>query len=283
MAFDPLVLKYAPWAVSKVNTLELCPRQFSLQYVAKEKQGPKSSDSKVGTTAHLVLEEGLKKPSTPLYEYAKKLCDEVKLLSKEAQQVIDFVPAIRGYIERIDSFKVQTGVTVHEIEHKLAISTAFEKVEFFAKENNILRGVLDQLMITRDQIAILVDHKSGKKKRIDEHNTQFNVYRILICATYPEVQGVQCGINYIGAPKLDWSPRPDRTSGAWTRREVERQLHPWLEHYLNSLVRRLKLVDQGEKEPRPGWQCSWCGYTHLCEEGLAAVLKKRSSQVSANL
>jgi hypothetical protein len=193
------------------------------------------------------------------------------------------VPGIRDYIQRMDRFKKLTGVYLEEIEKKLALKTNFTKAEFFDKVDNILRGVLDQVMITRDQIAVLIDHKSGKRKRIDEHNTQFNVYRILICASYPEVRGVQCGINYIGAPKIDWSLRPDRTPGAWTRYEIERQLHPWLEQYLNTLTRKLRFIDQGQNEPRPAWPCEWCSFTHLCVEGQQEVVKRRKKRESADL
>lgn len=283
MLFDPLILKYAPWAVSKVSMLELCPKQFHLQYIEKIKPGPKSSASLVGTIIHSILEEGLKNPNVALYEFAQSACVEAKLMEADIAKVLSLIPPVRSYIERTNEFIKKTGVYIHDLEKKLAISFALEKAEFFDKDNNLVRGILDQVMITKDQIAILVDHKSGKKKKIDEYGVQCNVYRILICAAYPQVRGVQCGIHHIGSPKLDWTPRPDRTMGAWTRREVEQQLHPWLEHYLHAQVRWLEPLDEGKHQPRPGWPCEWCGFSNLCEEGKQEILRRQQKRMSQDL
>jgi hypothetical protein len=131
-------------------------------------------------------------------------------------------------------------------------------------------------MITRDNVMIVLDHKSGKKKKIEEHSTQFYAYMLMIMSNFP-VTAVQCGINYIGTDQVDWFPRENGDSGAWTRDEVKR-LRSWLATYLNKSVNKLRLIDERNAAPETGWQCDYCGYVDACNVGLTEVERRRQKR-----
>lgn len=283
MPLPEVVLEYAPWSVSKAGMLQICPKQFQFQHVLRLAQAPKSQESKVGTTIHTVLEYGLMKPPQDLSGYTEELAQREGLTEAEAAQVRAMVPAAEEYVRRITAFRLTARVVRSVVEPKLAISPTFQPVDFFARTNNLIRGLLDEVEITEGGVAILVDHKSGRRKPIAEHATQLHVYRLLIVANYPEVKGVQCAINYVGSPKLDWAPRPDGGPGPWTRGEIQGQLQHWLEHFLHSLARPLANMRDGEPKKNPGWACDWCAYVAHCPEGQAVVAERKAKRDARNV
>jgi CRISPR/Cas system-associated exonuclease Cas4 (RecB family) len=270
--FDERVLKHGPWSISKANLLDLCGAQYAYKYVEKMKEGRKSSSSRVGVVAHALLEAELTKGGQDLPALLQNAIEKEGLTSDEQREVRTRLPAIADFGTRIRRFKEANDVQQEFVEHQLAIRPDFSRTTFFDK-SGLLRGVLDHGMITRDNVMIVLDHKSGKKKKIEEHSTQFYAYMLMVMANFPVV-AVQCGINYIGSEQVDWFPRQNGESGAWTREEVS-TLRPWLEHYLNKSVRKLQLIDEHHAEPETGWQCDYCGYVDACNVGLAEVERRR--------
>jgi hypothetical protein len=147
----------------------------------------------------------------------------------------------------------------------------------------LLRGVIDHAMRTSDDYLIVLDHKSGKKKPIAEHSTQFYAYMALALVNFPWVQGVQSGIHYIGEPKVDWFPRFDGKPGAWQRDEISRTMFPWLRQFLNRTALKLGVVDTGAPRAETGWQCGFCGYLAHCEPGQAKVKERAQRKGDANV
>lgn len=147
----------------------------------------------------------------------------------------------------------------------------------------LLRGVIDHAMRTSDDFLIVLDHKSGKKKPIGEHATQFYAYMALALANFPWVKGVQSGIHYIGEPKVDWFPKFDGTSGAWLREDIVRTVFPWLRQFINRTSTKLGLVETGAPRAETGWQCNFCGFAAHCEQGRAEIEKRARRKGEANV
>jgi CRISPR/Cas system-associated exonuclease Cas4 (RecB family) len=261
-----------------MGVLSLCARQYLFKYVEKLKESTGSESSRVGVSVHTILEYALKNPGKSIDEVVEITILNDKLTLEEALQVRNRIAAIEAFVERMEQFKLTAKPISLYYEQKIAISPEFKSVDFFSKENTLLRGVVDYAMVTHDGVLIIIDHKSGKKKKIDEHAVQLNAYRVMGMAAFPEATSVQCAINYVGQPKLDWAPRSDGRSGPYTRSEVKAQLHPWLEHYLNSQGRKLLALESGEAQAELGWQCEYCGYTGICDAGKQEVQRRRAKR-----
>lgn len=278
MDFHPLVLKYKPWSISKANLFAMCARQGSKKYVEKLKEGKKSTQSRVGVSAH-ALQEVARKTPLDLAQLTGELATIVQrddLTTAEAAEVRSKLPAIMDYVERVNRFKVQHGVKQEFTEYQIAIDAEGKGSAFFDNDNTLLRGVIDDAMWTQDDILVVVDHKSGRKKPISEHSTQFYAYMAMCVGVFPELKGIQCAVNYFGSPRLEWFPRFDGASGPWTREEIESIVQPWIATYLNKLSKRLQLVDAGEAPAETGWQCDYCGYVDSCQEGRDAIESRKA-------
>lgn len=277
MEWDPRVLAHAPWSVSKAGTLSHCARQYWHKYVQKHPEEGKSTQSQVGVAAHEVQERVLREGPSQAQEVLRETVTKHELSRAEELEVSARFPAVLDYAERIQKFKEDQGVVTELIEYKLAMTPDATSCAFFEK-TGVLRGVIDHALLTRSGVLVVIDHKSGKRKPIAQHSTQFYAYMALVYANFPHVQGVQSAINYFGAPRLDWFPKFGGASGPWPRVDIERHVFPWLNKYLNGLTRQLAVVDSGEPPAETGWQCEWCGYVSQCESGAATVAERRAKR-----
>jgi len=281
MAFNELVIKHGPWSISKANMLGLCAQQYDNKYEKKLPEAGKSTQARGGVSAHTLQELALRMPPSAddLRREAAKIIEADGLTHAEAGELTAKVPAVLDFTARIQRFKEEQGVSMELIEHKVAIDVNGDGVDFFDNRRAILRGVFDYAALTRDKVLLVVDHKSGRKKPIKEHATQFYAYMALAVGNFPEVAGVQSAINYFGEPRLDWFPRLNGQPGPWTRDEIKGHVLPWLEGYLNKLTRSLTLIEEGKTEATTGWQCEYCGYSDRCEVGAAEVEARKAKRL----
>lgn len=279
MPFDPRVLQHAPWSVSKSDALSRCTHLYQLKYILKAKEESKHSASKLGTAAHQVLEIALTQPGSDLGELAKSASETFGLVTEEERELNTKLPAISGFVTRIRKFKAEQGVTAEFLEAKVAIDANYKSVGFFDRRV-LLRGVMDQIIITDKKIAVIIDHKTGRKKRIAEHSTQFFAYMLMAAANY-DIVGAQCAINYVGTDAVDWFPKSNGDHGVWSLDDI-RRLRGWLEAYLNQNSRSLGVLeDLGPEEAaptNPNILCGWCGYLNRCEPGRASVEARKKTK-----
>jgi hypothetical protein len=280
--FHELVLKYAPWSYSKVGALK-CLRQFHWRYVEKRKEGRKSAEALVGTAAHGVIETGLKMPGYDLDAAREAQAVKGELNHEERLQLNARMPAIVAFLERIQKFREANGIGEPYVEHQLAFTAEYQPVQFF-NNAGLMRGVVDLGLRTPDDYLLVIDHKNGKRKPIREHAGQFYTYKLMAIIQWPWVRGVQCGIHYIGDPKIDWYPRPDNVVGAWTRAEIAEHTVPWLNGFLNRTRVALKVIE-GMKAgvpapPTPSPLCAFCGYEKDCKEGKVAANRYRAKKAA---
>ena len=265
-----LVKKYGPWSVSKAEVAYSCTRRFGFQYRDKLKEGAKHLTARVGNAAHVMQELTLKKPMTEdeLFHAAQAYAaaEENALTYDERVQFYARLPGVLSYQERINRFKEQRGVTAELVEHKLAMTADWLGCPF-KHPTAILRGILDHGLITQDRVLVMIDHKTGKKQPIKNHSTQIYIYMGLAVANFPDIVGVQSGINYVGSPAVDWFPRSRGTHGVWSRSEIDSIVRPWFQNYLDGLRMRLRVIDDRRDGPAVGWQCEYCGFKDHCPEG----------------
>ncbi len=268
--FHELVLKYAPWSISKAGSLERCQRQYLLKYVEKVPEGPSPKSGRTGTAVHYVLEHGIINDNDDPQYLEQLLLDvsqEKKLLTNEYTTARSFLPACSAFIQRVRAFKLKFGVKKVMVEFKAAMLANFEACDFFDKDG-LLRGVIDLGLITNDDVFICIDHKTGKPKPVSFHHPQLYSYALMVAAHFP-VRAFQGVIHYVGEPEL-------QRMEALSRDFISERLRPWIESHLNSLVSKIMLIEKREIVGRTGWQCEWCPYVYepSCPEGRPYVEKK---------
>jgi RecB family exonuclease len=282
MAFTPTVLKHAPWSVSKADSIGRCSRQYQFRYINKVKEEAKHAASRIGTATHAVLEVALANPGSDLQELADKAAKDNELVSEETRELATKLASVQDFIRRIGTFKAKHAVVREVFEHKLAITSDFKPTPFFSRDA-FLRGVMDHAMITADKIMVIIDHKTGRKKPITEHSTQFFAYMLMAASNFPDIVGVQCAINYVGTDAVDWFPKSNGDHGVWTRDEIHK-LRVWLEHYLNRTHNPLAVLEALGPEEAASTStnvlCGWCGYLNRCDAGREYVEKKRAARES---
>lgn len=269
MALHSLVLKYKPWSVSKLGVLEGCARQFHWKHVERRRETGGSGAAKVGVTVHSVIEDRLAGKTAVaddalLAQHAAKQ----ELTSKEIQHAKGFLPSVDAFVERINRFEQKKNVRTRRMEHRLGLRTDFTACEFDATDC-VIRGVLDYLAVPDTGTIVVLDHKTGKRKSIEQHRLQLNVYKLFVMAHFPQAEAVQCGIHYVGDPELDWE-EPVPLS------HVRSHMVPWLEMTLNKHAARLGIIDEGKAAPQTGWRCEYCGFLEDCREGQEEVSRRQA-------
>lgn len=272
--FDPRILQFAPWSISKVGQLEQCLRQYKFKYIDKHPQGQSGAAARIGSVVHAALEKGLEENSVEhLQEALIKAAESKELLltTQEQEKAMAFLPSAHDFVKRISSFRDRQKVKQVLIEAELAITPDF-KSSAYSDRKSLLRGKVDFAMITGDDMLIIIDHKTGKKKLVTEHMPQLYSYAIMGLATYP-VKGVQCGIHYVGSPDLQLLP-------GMPKDEIVQKLHPWLTNYLNTKAPRIDELLTGNPAPTVGWGCEYCNFaTHEhCPEGATEANRRRTSR-----
>ena len=287
--FDERVVRQGPWSLSKAGVLQNCSQQFDFKYVKKIKETTKSSSAQVGIAGHKIIEllseppkgDGDKTP-TLSWDVAEKVIQDYKLPVAEAQTVRAQLPWIRDYLVRVAQFREAWKVQTEYSELKLGMTSSFEIAAFDRDPELFFRGVIDYAMRTEDGYLIIWDHKSGRRKPIQEHHAQLYSYMLLAMVNWPDLRGFQCGINYFGRDEIDWFPRHDGSSGVWTPQEVVQYVVPWFVRYLNTLTKRLAVIQQTQAgTPEPGWVCEYCGYVDRCPPGQAKVAERQAKRAGS--
>lgn len=249
------VLEYSPWSPSKVDLAARCPRAFKYRYVDKIKTDKKGSAAKVGTTAHKAQELSIEGASTKeafelaITEYAHELT------TSEIEQVNSFAPAVEEFGSFLTRFKNKYGVRAIYAEKEWAIDANFNACDYSSK-TALIRGIIDLVLLLDNGQAVIIDHKSGKKKPVESYSTQLDTYAILALANNPEIKAVQCAIHFMAHEKVEWYVLRRRD-------DIQSLLHPWLVSLLNKRATGLEGYNPVVKR----WTCGWCDFLKVCPEG----------------
>lgn len=247
------VRKFSPWSISKVNVAKQCPHRFYLQYVVKRKTGlPATSEALVGRAVHTMLENITKGYQL---EAATRLAIQYhRLTTPEIETVEGFVPAVTKFLRRIEKYRELRNLGNLQSEKKWAISFDGKPLGYWAKTGVFLRGAVDlSAVFNTKPYALLIDHKTGKWKALDEYRWQFAAYKLLLKAHYPHIQKVQVGVNHLFTETIDMHKELDDV------RDVSAMLSAFIE-YVNQQTR----TTYNHKVTRRGPLCDWCDFKIIC-------------------
>lgn len=264
-----LLAYFAPWSISKADLARKCPKAFRFRYVDKVRT-ESGTEAKVGTAAHRVIELLLQ--GAGITEAEQQAIAEAKnLTSTEIEALYGHREASVAYADRIASYRTRYNIVFEAQELRLAVNDAGRAIGY-DDPKAFFRGAIDHVLV-HDRRAIVIDHKSGKVKPIDQHWKQLDSYAVLSHANMLEhnLRDVRAAIHHLRAQHLDWHVGRDKQTTTQT-------LFPWLRGYLQACARGLEGF-----EATPNRLCPWCDYEKRCEEGqafIAANKLKRKSRKS---
>lgn len=233
-----------------------CPHAFDLKYRKKQKSlEPAPESQTVGTVVHKVCEFAIQ--GVPLNRVFQQVLASFDLTHNMKETVMTFRDAVEDFVQRLENFKAQFKVKQAIPEKKLAITPDFKKTTFFDKKG-LFRGVVDVTLITGDNRCVVIDHKTGAHKPINQHQDQLEGYAVILTSHYPELKSVRAALNYLGG-----DPQPNGKRLVWARQHETPHITTRLRQ---SLIKHLtRAADSAQSdEPRKGWMCNFCGFKPIC-------------------
>jgi ATP-dependent exoDNAse (exonuclease V) beta subunit len=250
MEFDPRVLKFAPWSISKADLGKQCGLKFQWKYVEKKKeQVSVRSEGRVGSAAHKAMELVLK--GSDMQNAFTVASVDNKLTTKEIDDLMTFNGSITAFLQRIAKFKAKAPAIDTLVEHQFGLTRELKPSTFFGKDV-FFRGVYDFGLRLENRDLVIIDHKSGAPSDdMSKYTNQLNSYALAGRQLFPEIKGVQSALHYLQDGSLVWGTYITTT-------EIDERLAAWLMTYLNESVEGI------DGKPRPGWYCGFCGYASQC-------------------
>lgn len=244
-----------PWSPSKAALLSQCTKAFEYRYILHAQGIESGTESRTGTSVHRAQELVLENVE-PRIAIEQAISEVKNLTVSEIETVKSFTSAIIKFKQKLEQFTRKHPITHSFREKKLAVNNLFELCDYNSPDC-FIRGNIDVLLVTESKHLIIIDHKTGKKRPMEKHLSQLDIYTVLGLANYPEAVGAQTAIHYVGYNNdIDWGP-------ARSRAQAEMLLHPYLQKYLSDQAQRL---DQIEATITP--LCKWCNYRTICPDWL---------------
>lgn len=283
MEIPSVVMEHAPWAPSKIDLLEDCLRAFDWQYRNRRDRGPQGPEALAGDRIHKILEL-LHQDVSLSFDAAWQRAVDGKAIPTEVQDIMrNWREHVLAFEERYTALWEGRVPVFDEAECRLGLTQDFSPCDFDAKAPPaLLRGVLDRITIFEDGSALVLDHKSGQKRKATDYGRQLYSYLLLVVAAYPNIQTVKAGVHYVARGEFGWFPAPDGQERAWTREEIVSTTVPWLFQVLSANARRVReLPVWGQNElppeqrtlarPTTSWKCRNCSFLSQCPEGQASL------------
>jgi hypothetical protein len=244
------VLDLSPWSLSKAQTAITCPFKFRAQYIDRRQgQPPTSSAGVIGSAVHKVLEMALQGKSVK-DAYTRVLVN-TQLTTTEKEEAMSFAHNVMSFVERMEKFKRKTKVDKVFVEHRFGFSVDGQPTGF--KGNNVFfRGIWDFAMLTHSKHLIIIDHKTGAKKKIEDHREQLWSYAVSALGIVPDLRGAQSAIHYVGTEELVWDKM-------LSRNKIEADIIPWFASFLDKAA---EAATTGQ--PKKSWLCMFCGHMDIC-------------------
>lgn len=251
IAPSKFVKKYTPWSISKAQTAKQCPHKFWFNYVKKEKRkAPVKFDAIKGRAGHRALEYILS--GRPVAISLKFAAEEFKLTTNETEELNFFQPAMENFVRRFNHYCKKNGAKEVLVERELAVDFEGNKTGYWDK-NCFIRGLADVIVLFQNKpYALILDHKTGKVRRMSEYREQFAVYRMMLKAHYPYLQKIMTGVNWVQGDSIELSnfvEVPDQG--------------PLIADVL-SICNELTQYSNNFDEMRESKLCGWCDFRFIC-------------------
>lgn len=246
-----LVLMYAPWSTSKIETAIQCPKKFGLAYASKPKLPTTgNSDALVGKAAHYILEKITQGVPLPV-AYAEAI-QKFSLTSVETSRVDELKPYLDNFLHKFESWCTRHAAKERITELKLAVDQKGNPISYFDK-HVFFRGVLDLVVLLENAPhAVVIDHKTGKPRDMSHYARQLENYVLLLKSHYLRLTGFVTAINFLQIDQVVFQPL----------REVDAigTLMDPLIAYLNKSTENLTDLEKTNVGPL----CGWCDYRQHC-------------------
>lgn len=250
-----LVTKYAPWSISKAGIISQCPKRFDFTYINKPEgaRAAPNTDALLGKAVHRAIEHAL--GGVPLMKSFNFAVREFKLTTMEKEMAMGFVPNAQRFMERFARYRMKHDCAEPKLELKLGCTINGEPRKFFDKKGDLfLRGAVDLGMLFNGKPrALILDHKTGKRKDISEFGSQFDAYLLLMRAHFPELEEIIIGLNFLRDGEIDFK------KGVQPVKDIE----PILDRVMSYLNNATKDVTDLQTV-RPGPLCDWCDFREIC-------------------
>lgn len=258
------------WAPSRIKGLTSCPLQFLMKSVLKVsfqsvmdeeaiKNDPARFFSKVGTTAHYIIEHmSLGKSYDQAYEEAKaKYFEEVT--PYHWNLVDELEDNIKHFHIRIERFGVENPIDKIEPETMYALDRDWKPVFKFSK-NAYFRGVIDMPVRLKNLDALLIDHKRGGSAQygIKMHEFQLKSYALMYCASNKDIKGVVPMIHYIQEGSI-------AKGDYYSRNRVMEEFSRTIDSAIHGAVETVQ--SEGMFKHKRGTTCQYCEFQDLCKGG----------------
>ncbi len=256
---------FGAWSISKLKVLQKCPLQFYLKYVLKVKMPAtiggreESLSANVGSAGHRILEITMM-GSTINDAYEKAKPEFVPSLLTDEQwtsEVESLYSQISAFKERMDGFARRYGLKKAYTELRVGVTKDWKPTSFFANDV-YFRGIIDLVLLTEDDDAVIIDHKTGgfSDGSIKVYESQLNSYKPLFHYGVAKIKGSQAGIHFI---------RDSVVKMAWYHpiSEIETKLRPLLEWEFDCAVDNVG--EMGYFKHVCGSYCQWCDFSVLCK------------------
>jgi len=180
-------MKYNPYSVSKISTYLQCPNKFKLKYIDKIKVPFETNKALIkGKIIHEILENNFNYDVSfkPSEVYTKEDHQKTLKLVKEFEE---------SDLGKMTKNLQKVGIP----EEDFAFTLDKELVGFWDK-NAFLRGSAD-LYLTKENLGVIIDYKSGKDKSNDESFgiNQAKMYAIYMFLKYSEIDIVKASFFFI--------------------------------------------------------------------------------------
>lgn len=162
---------------SKINTFEICPLQFKLQYI--DKTYPFDDDNPYfikGKKLHQQLEDYVVEKLSgeePTVKMSAAARNAVPIINKLMSQYPDCYP-----------------------EQKLCVDKNYKRAAWFDNSKAYYRAIIDFLAMSKTE-AVVIDHKSGKVRDYDGWGGQLHLTAFLLFMMFPKLQRVVSAYLYI--------------------------------------------------------------------------------------
>jgi len=197
---SPNVELFKPWSLSKAGQAHNCPAAFTYKYVSKT-TGLRYEDvahpaSRLGKIKHSIL-ENVVKGTNPKIAIAAAITGE-SLSHDEKDEITAFLPVVLSFMKRVTAYTQKHKLPKQYVEARLGMSSSLEPLKFFDRTGRLfLRGVIDYYSISSDlKVAMVLDHKTGKPKALEEYELLFTAYNLLMFSKYPTLEKVIAGIHH---------------------------------------------------------------------------------------
>lgn len=264
---------FGAWSVSKIKTLQKCPLKFYLTYVAKLKHKPEPSTEErirtnVGLASHLILERVVKGDTLKeAADLAKSKYPE--LANTNGWNTINSVlPNIEAFSTRIKTFSMNNPIKEIRTELRVGYTKDKKKTEFFAKDV-YFRGVIDLVLMLKNEDAVIIDHKFGVDPSIygiKNQKFQLDSYKSLVHFGYKNIKGATAGVHGIQCGEIVLEPRNTEL----------KEIESYIPHHIDLQIEGgcLKIQEIGFfKHIREANHCKWCEFNEPCSQKLLKDLE----------